>query len=312
MFFPLLRSKRFEVLALVAVTPDLVASRNVLPIVEPTKSEWTNLKKALDAGLEMGIIVNPQVGDYSPPQPRARRVQHPFPPTSAQVFTHANAIPTLIIHGQSTVADVAQFGRGFVGKKMILVNEAPVFPTAVQSPLATALALRPAYWVVRRRSSAPSMRVASNVDLTNNLIRQANNGLYPFDEFYSDRNITIRTDPIYGHFGDYSIVGEDYSDGGGRANNVALHHVYTIGPNPSLLRIRHYVSATHPDVATMWFDALSKLVADLSNLSVLSPLNDTSVLAEYRAKHASRAFPGLGKMKELALRHHLLLMTAVQ
>jgi hypothetical protein len=254
--------------------------------------------------------MNPSVGDYSPPAPRARRVQQAFPPASQPVFGHTNAIPAFIVDGSTTAAMVTAFGRAHPGAKMFVVNAAP--RAQAVDPLAAALALRPQYWVVRRRAVVVDTEASRNVDLVDNFTRQDTNSLYPFDEFYTDRHVSIQTDVSYNHFGDYSIVGEHYRDGGGRANNVAIHHVYTIGPNPSDLRIRHYVSATHPDVTTMWYDALTQLVADLPVLARLSPLNITAVLTEYRAMHRSRHFPGLGKMKEIALRHHLLLMTVIQ
>ena len=309
MFFPLLRLKRFEALAIRATAVDLVQSGNVLPIVEPTKREWRNLLAALNNGLTVGIIVNPSFGNYSPPAPRARRAQQAFPPEASAALAHINAIPAYVIGDRTTAAQVRSFAVTHPNRKMFIVNAAP--RAVVQSPLAAALALNPLYYVVRRNAVPPSVNRAANVDLVDNFTRRPNNSQYPFDEFYTDRHNSVRTDPDYAHFGDYSIVGDVYSEGGGPANNVALHHVYVAGPNPSSLRIRHYVSAASPSVNTMWYDALTQLVTDLPNLRRLSPLNDTSILADYRALHASRAFPGLGKMKELAIRHHLLLMTVV-
>jgi hypothetical protein len=119
-------------------------------------------------------------------------------------------------------------------------------------------------------------------------------------------------DTTYGHFGGYSIQGDHYRDGGGPAGNVAIHHVYLIGPKPSDLRISQFVSAAHPDVTVMWHDAISQLVADLPARAALTPLNETPECNEYRALHVSRAFPGLGKMKEYGIRNHLSLMTVAQ
>lgn len=311
MFFPYFRAKRFEVLALRAATADLTAAGNVLPVIEPVRDEWNGLKRILDDGLRLGLVTNPAFGNYSLPGPRGRRGQAPLPPHSAAVYSHGNAIPAMLIDRGTTVADITTFARNYRTAKMFIVNGLP--RAAIPNPLSTALLQHgPTYVAVKRRAIQAQGGAGIWVDLVDNFVRQDVNALYQFDEFYTDRHISIRTDPTFSHFGDFSIQGDHYRDGGGRAHNVALHHVYTVGPNPSDLRIRHYVSAQHPDVATMWHDALTALVNDSQNLSALSRLNDTPIVGEYRTMHAARNFPGLGKMKELAIRHHLLLMATVQ
>lgn len=311
MFYPYLRGKRFESLALRAEAAALAAAGNIRPIVEPVKSEWRNLERALNDGLPLAVIVNPSVGDYSPPAPRARRAQTAMPAISMAVFAHAGTTPTMIITSATTAAAIRRFGREHRERRGFVVFSAPPANVNMDQEI---LALNPAFVAIRRRAVATFAARDINVDLIDNFVRADNNSLYAPDDFFTDRHRSVRTDQEYAHFADYSIQGDHYRDGGGRANNVALHHVYTIGPNPSDLRIRHYVSAAHRQVQLMWYDALSQLVADLPVLSRMSPLNDTAVLAEYRALHGggAGAFPGLGRMKELAMRHHFQLMTVVQ
>jgi hypothetical protein len=309
LYYPYLRGKRFEALALRSEANALAQAANVLPIVEPVKNEWRNLQRALDAGLALAIITNPRVGDYSPPPNGARRAQLEMPPVSAEVYGHANAIPTMLIDDATTAARVQRFARTHQGRLGLVVVGSP---TANPDPLQAALGINPHFVGIRRRIVPVFAPRQMNVAIEDNFMRQDTNSLYPHDEFFTNMHVAVRNDGDYAHFGDYSIQGDHYRDGGGRANNVALHHVYTVGPNPSDLRVRHYVSTAHRDVAVMWYAALSQLVADLAVLARRSALNSTSVLAEYRALHHSRAFPGLGKMKELALRQHLLLMTVVQ
>lgn len=309
MYYPYLRGKRFEALALKAEAAPLAAAGNVLPIIEPVKNEWRNLTQVLDAGLHLAVIVNPRVGDYSPAPPRSRRVQLPMPTSAPAVYAHAGTTPTLIVDATTTAAAIQRFGRTYGGSRGFVIVGAPPAGTNIAAEI---LKLNPSFIAIRRRVVPPFAPRDLNVDLIDNFVRVDNNSLYPPDEFYTDRHVTIQTDTDYAHFADYSIQGDHYRDGGGRANNVALHHVYVTGPNPSNLRIRHHVSESNRSVRTMWHDALSQLVADLPALARMSPSNATSVLAEYRALHRSRDYPGLGKMKEIAMRHHLLLMTVAQ
>jgi hypothetical protein len=312
MFFPLLRSKRHEVQAVKAVAAGLLHAGNVLPIFEPVaKDAWKNFKDTLDAGLTLALITNPMVGMYSIPRLGEQRVPVPMPLRASAAFNHVNAIWAFLISDGTRASEVRAFTALRPGRKMFVVTDRPR-ATGNDDPIAPAVESRPDYFVVCHHAINPEMPRDINVDLEDAFQAQPVNIAYPADEFYSQRHITIANDLNYAHFGDYSIVGRLFRKGGGQANNVALHHVYTVGPRYSDLRIKHYVSQNDPDVATMWYDALTQLINDLPNLRALSPLNDTAVLQSYQAMYQNRAFPGLGMMKEFALRHHLLLMTTVQ
>jgi hypothetical protein len=312
MFFPYFRGKLFEIQAVEAVAPQLVTAGNVLPIIEPVANNWNRLRLALEANLMVGVITNPQIGYYSKPRPREQRVQQPMPLKASRVFANPNAIWGFIIDAKTKADEVNAFVADCPRRKMFIVMSAPT-AAGMDDPIPPAVASNPDYLVVNHRAVTPSMPATVSVDLTNAFTAQQANLYYPPDEFYTNRHMTIAADAEYDHFGDYSMVGTAFRQGSGRnANNVALHHIYTTGPKPSNLRIKHYVSRALPSVEAMWMDALTQLVNDLPNLSALSPLNDTATVTDYVALHKSEAFPNLGKMKELAIRHHLLLMTMVQ
>ncbi len=309
MYFPVIRGKQFDVLALRHVAAALAAAGNVRPIVEPVRDQWNNLTTIADAGVSMAVVVNPQDGDYSPL--RQGGPPDPVPASGVALYAHANVTEAMIIAEATAAAQVAAFVASTPDRRVFLVESVPRYRTP--DPIAVALASNPDYYAIRRSAVPASTTPAMNVDIQDHFNRADTNVNYPFDEFYTTRHMTIVGDPNFDHFGDYLVQGEDYNDaGGGRARNVALHHVYMNGPMQSELRVRHYVSAQHPDIGTMWHDALTQLVADLPNLAALSPLNETATCDEYRGLLATGNYPGLGKMKEYAFRHLLLLMTVVQ
>jgi hypothetical protein len=309
MYFPVIRGKQFDVLALKHVVADLVKADNVRPIVEPVRDQWNNLTAIVRAGLPLALIVNPQDGNYSPM--RQGGSPDPIPASGNALYAEPTVTSTLIITQSTVNAEVAAFVSSTPHRRAFLVDSVPRLRNP--DPIATAVAAMPQWYAIHHSAVPPSSQIAANVDVQDHFNRADTNVNYPFDEFYTDRHITILRDAKFEHFGDYLVQGEDYNDaGGGRARNVALHHVYMNGPKQSELRVRHYVSAQHPDIATMWHDALSQLVADLPNLAALSPLNETKTCDEYRALLASAGYPGLGKMKEYAFRHQLLLMSVVQ
>jgi len=309
MYFPVIRGKQFDVLALRHVAAALAATDNVRPIVEPVRDQWNNLTAIADAGVSIAVVVNPQDGNYSPL--RQGGAPEAVPPSGVALYAHPNVTKAMIIAEATSAADVAAFVAATPDRRVFLVESVPRNRTP--DPLAVALASNPDFYAIRRSAVPAPPNAAVNVDIQDHFNRADTNVNYPFDEFFTTRHMTIAGDPSFDHFGDYLVQGEDYNDGGGgRARNVALHHVYMSGPMQSELRVRHYVSAQHPDIGTMWQDALTQLVADLPNLSALSPLNETATYDEYRALLATGNYPGLGKMKEYAFRHLLLLMTVVQ
>jgi hypothetical protein len=135
--------------------------------------------------------------------------------------------------------------------------------------------------------------------------RQERNADYPERELFTDWN-TVGGNPNRLDFGDFSIVGNYYTDEGGPAYAVALHHIHfqnESGP----LDISHFISDrvdTTADTPGKTIEALTKLVDALSGLLP----NDTEACAEYTEMAESGISRGLGYMKKLAIKHHLEVM----
>jgi hypothetical protein len=310
MYFAVLRGKQYDIQAVREVAPALVAAANVTPVIEPVRNEWARINEVLDAGLTVGLIVNPANGIYSPPGPRATRVRLLFPAPARTTFARTEVLPTLLVTDTTTAATVRRFHASLSAGRPHLVFVASSPRDATAMPLVHATP--PQHLLIARRAVPASTLRARNVDVTDSYVRQPRNAAYPFDELFTDRPATIGADASYAHFGDYSIVGATYSDGGGQAANVALHLVYSTGGPGTALRIRHYVSSPHPNLATMCREALDMMVADLPMILAMTPINQTSTVREMVAVHASGGHYSLAKGKEMAIRHHLQLMTVAQ
>jgi len=67
MYFPYLRGKQFELLALRELIGLLLDSNKIIPIVEPVKRSTTGLKAAFyklkDRNIRIQLIINPEIGD---------------------------------------------------------------------------------------------------------------------------------------------------------------------------------------------------------------------------------------------------------
>ena len=107
-------------------------------------------------------------------------------------------------------------------------------------------------------------------------------------------------------FGDFLIVGDDYSESGGPAYAVAIHLTFIDPDNDDVMYIYHFVSDTNDtptDPAGKFAQALKKLINKLE--SERSNLYETSAIKEFRDLHAKEHFPGLGYVKKLSMKHHI-------
>lgn len=131
------------------------------------------------------------------------------------------------------------------------------------------------------------------------------NADHPFVEEFSDLHVTFEEEDMDG-FGDFLIVGDDFSEGGGPAYAVAIHLTFIDPEKDDVMFINHFVSTTNDtptDPAGKFEQALSKLVAVLDSGN--SKLLESAAIAEFRELHANGHFPGLGHVKKLSMKHHI-------
>ena len=132
--------------------------------------------------------------------------------------------------------------------------------------------------------------------------RQLRNADYPAREFFTDQN-TVAGNQDDVDFGDFSIVGDHYTETGGPAHAVALHHIH-FAENSRSLEISHFISdrtATTADTPGKIIEAVTNLTEALDSLQP----NDTRACDEYHTMSEDQQSSGLGYMKRLAIMHHL-------
>jgi hypothetical protein len=302
MFFPVLRGKRFELHAIRDLQDKLVEWGTAIPIIEPVRRG--GLGPALDAlvgdGVQFVFLVNPRVGEFvdSP-----KVVQADF--VAEYLDEYDNYTPALYVDRETTARQISEFASRFEIGTMFFLLARPADQT-----LRAIISAEPAYVAIRDRrapeSTIEALRGAAIelVEVTDPFRREVRNSDYPDHDFFSDQMARIPNE-IYGHFGDYSIVGDSYIEGGGAAYTVALHHIIGDPQEHTTLNIMHYKSdpsETTANVAGKFAEALERLVNDQANAR--GP-NDTSALKLYRELHSDEHFPGLGFAKKLGLMQHI-------
>lgn len=311
MYFPYLRGKQYELLALKERAGLLGASGAIVPIIEPVKEPAGGLDRCLDAlrdaAVEVVVVANPQVGPLSGP-----------------------GIAT-------SISDYVGHRRGVHWNFGLLIDAA----TDVRSLLTQYRAVLPAgsdlTLIHRGISSEPellleeSSQLDRKYDLVDDSLRQRHfrqflndsTGVILHDGFraeernagYLGREESVFTeDPLYFReegwegFADYLTIGSGWTDGGFTPRAVAIHWTYQPGPDTPIM-IRHFTSESNDDTSNVggkFLEACAKLVQFLDDRNLQGPAANTM-----RQHLNSQTYPGLGIVKKLSVQNHLELMATV-
>lgn len=297
MYFPYLRGRQYEMLALKELVQRRLISTLILPIVEPIKITSTfnsAVKVFVDAGLNIALIDNPAIG------PLNKNIL-----TKALHFYHESIVPAIIMQDNSTevVDSLVRIGKKpedlmvVLNNRDFLENYRELFDSA--SPRYT---LFPEERSIRRAVSF------GKVMLDDKFIRQEKNSDYSknSDEFFSDDHLFYKEEGFSG-FGDYSIIGNNYDEGGFAPKAVAIHIVYF--DKGKALRVHHFVSDSNvgiEDPAGKFYEAVTKLHEWYDSFGdYRQKTYALDVLLDYQERGY---YPGLPTIKKLSIMHHFELM----
>lgn len=297
MYFPYFRGRQYELLALKELVQNNLLSVKVIPIIEPIKISSTfrstfnlyNEKK-----MKLALIVNPQVGEL-------------IDDTINVLLEFANdyVIPSVIFNDNAEATIVELGDKNFSIENILLVLDNGDYISDYREIFDSR---NPAYTLAsderRIRRSISGNKVLFD-DKFNKQLKNADY-LKNDDEMFSEDHLFYEEEG-YSGFGDYSIIGNNYEEGGFSPRAVAIHIVYF--DNESVLRIHHFVSDSNfgtEDVAGKYYEAVTKLKKWFENGRENQCTKALSVLLE----HADNGYyPGLPTIKKLSIMHHLELIS---
>ena len=103
-------------------------------------------------------------------------------------------------------------------------------------------------------------------------------------------------------FGDFLIVGDQFSESGGPAYAVTIHLTFIDPDQDDSMLIYHFKSErqdTPPDPAGKFAEALTEMMETLNTPG--SKVLETNAVQEFRMLHQPGHFPGLGYVKKKCL-----------
>lgn len=309
MYHPYYRGKQFELLS-IRENADLLQAAGFVPIVEPVKKSFRGLRNAItevnDAGGEIVVVINPSVGDL------AGDPESVLAFLRDESFIASPVVPGIIVTPGTTLDDIlylvsriedvsslAVVHAGFTDGKALgsVIGELGAKIKHIFPDHASGLLYRRHF---RNRGDDESIVVIDGHHRRNNADYKSLT-----TEWFADVHLTYEEMGFNG-FGDYLIVGDYYSSGGGPAWAVAIHICYIDPEDEDQLHVAHFVSDSNDsqvDPAGKFMEALAKLIAEVDLPT--SKIYETKAIAEFRDLHSRAHYPGLGYVKKLSMGHHV-------
>lgn len=292
MYFPYLRGRQYELLALKELAQKELISNLIIPVVEPIKITSTfnsTIKIYNDMNLPLALIMNPCVGNI--------------------VGDNTNKLLTYITGSIMPSVIIDDSAKDFINKN-IEISELIAILTShdyVEEYKDLFVDTFPKYSLCSDERQIRRAVTNNKVLFEDKFIKQIKNSDYINcdDEFFSEDHIYYKEEGYCG-FGDYSIVGNNYEESGFSPRAVAIHIVYFAKDNT--LRIHHFVSDSNygiEDVAGKFYEAVSKLSIWSKELEYKQYTFALSTLLDYANKGY---YPGLPTIKKLSIMHHLELI----
>jgi hypothetical protein len=308
-YFPYLRGKQNELLAVRDCATTINSNGRIVPIIEPVKRNTDDLIRALKHYAEQAVpyilIVNPQVGELAKSHDYLESLI-----SGGQLKLHDGTLLGFIVSEYTSLTDVREFLSLYSDRPVAFIHSYSFTNPQQLSGLMGDYS-NIAYHIFIDGTTGNSYRRNFRgypCALVRDAFKKRKNANYPEDEFFSELHNIYADSNLVG-FGDFTIVGAEYTDGGGPAYAVAIHLTYHRDDGD--IWIRHFISdrtETPKDPAGKFIEALEKLVEYLDNNLHISYCRACD---EFRDLHIAQHFPQLGPIKRLSIKHHIELMSRV-
>jgi hypothetical protein len=311
MYYPYFRGKQYE-LMVIRENASVLKESNFIPIIEPVKETLNGLERAINEVRKVEgtciVIVNPQHGDHKTTDGAAIRT---FIEEKYAAFD--GLIVGILLSSSMTLPKLNKLCNEYKKKKIALIHYG--FSNGRElSEIVSTFSNITHHIFIEQFCSKLYRKHFSKPGVIRVLIRDGfqkrNNKDHPDQEAFSDLHITFRDEGMQG-FGDFLIVGDDYSEIGGPAWAVAIHLTYINRASDDEMYISHFVSdrtSTPTDPAGKFSEALVKLVKEVRKPT--TSILKTTAVKEYLELNQQDHFPGLGYAKKLSMQHHIETLAA--
>ncbi|MFC1724257.1 sce7725 family protein [candidate division KSB1 bacterium] len=308
MYYPYLRGKQYE-LILLRENAELLSANSIHPIIEPVKSDFSALTRAMkvlnEEKVDCTLIVNPKAG-LEPVE--TSTILKKLIDKDFKDFTNISI--GYMLHPQSNINNLLFLLKKYNKSNFTILHRGYTNGKELKTKIESSKNIN-THVFIEGYAGKLYQRHFNKDGIRRILIRdgfkpQKKNALYPRNEHFSDLHETYTDEGMNG-FGDYLIVGDDYSDTGGPAYAVAIHLTYLDDDDD--MYIFHFISDktdSPTDPGGKFLEALTKLVKEINKQNSL--IYRSKACSEYQELYKKEHYPGLGYIKKLSMQHHIELI----
>jgi hypothetical protein len=308
MYFPYLRGKQFELIALRELSA-LMSSKSdkISPIIEPVKDSSTlrsTLKELVEKNINFNFIINPRVGGFINSFDTLIEI------LEENLNGYTNFQISIIVDKttQQGIAELLEFTNQITinHNGYTLIHNSEIGENSIEQLNAN---LEVKYNLIyfsktsRRyyREFNQDTRVSLD-DYFRKLDRNADYLQVPVSDFSEEYK--YYTDDNFVGFSDFLTIGDIYSESGFLPRAVAIHLSYI---DQDKIKIRHFTSDSNQDssdIGGKFAEALQKLV----NWCNETNITETEGIRVFKELSDRGHFPGLGSIKKISTINHIELV----
>ncbi|MGM0588016.1 MAG: sce7725 family protein [Bacteroidota bacterium] len=308
MYFPYIRGKQFDLIAIRELAERIHDSGVIHPVIEAVRDSSTlriTLNELVTNEVAFTIIANPSLGDFQ--EDHQSLIQN----INSEIGGCENCNIGILLDRQTDLDHVEDLiseidhEYGFVLIHLHRYNNLEDLENFASNKNVIYNLYKEAVPIRRYRRIVDN---DSKVILADKFNTQRVNADYAEidEEFFTEEHLYFEEDGFAG-FSDYLTIGDDYSESGFAPYAVAIHLTYQ--NDDEQIMIRHFVSDSnedYSDVAGKYGEALRKLIDFINDEGI-----STEAANEFREHLREDHYPGLGSVKKLSIQHHLELMISI-
>ena len=307
MYFPYLRGRQFELIALREYALQRGVKNRIIPIIEPVKKTFNSLKLALpklfEGGVKFALILNPQVGEI-------KEIGAISLALNGLLSDQSKWIPAFIV--TTNYNDLkTRIGESGYNEVMLICSESTDSSNTDFKELALSdyvkYIVSKENRILKRHISRPGKELI-RLDDSFKAQKQNKDYLAITEEKFTEEHL-FYLDDGYGGFSDYTVIESEFKEGGAAPYAVAIHLTYQ--KENGEIWIRHFVSTSNLDRANIqgkFAEAAEKAVAFLNEKNIHNYASE-ELRGYYNNGYGT--YPGLGMVKKIAIKNHLELINEI-
>ncbi|MBS7815942.1 sce7725 family protein [Wohlfahrtiimonas chitiniclastica] len=308
MYYPYLRARQFELIALRELVQANAIQSNIMPVLEPVKNTFNSLNLAhsifVENGMKVFLVTNPICGEIKDDADSI--LEYIYNGDAAK----NNYIPAF--HYQDNFEYIQEKINQFNIKSCLIIglgnftdeNGLKKILEANEAVTHIMLADPHKYRVLDRYIKRTSKKYIKLDDLFEKQERNAD-FLDILEHKYTEEHLYYKDEGYHG-IADFTLMPSEFIDGGSTPRAVVIHLTYIKKGANNEVWIRHFTSDTNDSIANVqgkFGEAAKKAITFIKSEGLKN-----LALDELDSYYTEGRYPGLGIVKKISIKNHLLVM----